>query len=699
MKIVEYLRNARTPRSWTPYLILSYGLFLTIISSYHVAFTSSYNQQLRFHNRVALIEDQISDRMDTNISLLLGARGYFDATPEPTAASFAEYVESVNIEERFNGVQGIGYVPLVRFSEKTNFEADIRRLNNQPFSIYPNSPKDFYFPILYLEPQNTRNREAIGYDMFSEETRREAMSRARDTGLPAASKKVQLVQEIDENKQAGFLIYVPVYSTAQIPTTVSARQTALRGFVYSPYRVNDLITNIVDKRLLSEVEFSIHAGDTQQPDQQIFSSLSDHGSPKFEATRNLEIAGLPWQITFHSSDSFEQNSELDIAEFIFVVGTLTSFLLFALSNAQYRARSAVEQSAIQLLQSEHALQETNQRMVNILESITDGFITLNENWKFTYVNKEGAVILGHPPKKLLGKNIWEVFPTLRNNAIGELLKKAQQEKKPSGIESFFEPLSVWLSVRVYPSKLGLSVYFHDVTKRKELERQKDEFIGIASHELKTPVTSIKAYNQVLQKRFERTGNTQAVQLLEKMDKQIDKLSVLINDLLDVTKIEAGKLKLNPEHFVYQELVAEVVEEMQRTTDKQNLVLNIDTDASITADRYRIGQVLVNLLSNAIKYSPLSDTIIISVSEEDDQLLTTVQDFGVGISLDKLDKIFERFYRVGGDKQETYPGLGLGLYISAEIIRRHHGTIWVESTKGDGSLFHFTLPIHPEKPIK
>lgn len=232
----------------------------------------------------------------------------------------------------------------------------------------------------------------------------------------------------------------------------------------------------------------------------------------------------------------------------------------------------------------------------------------------------------------------------------------------------------------------------DITERKRLELQKDEFIGVASHELKTPVTSIKAYTQILLKRFGQKKDLSSLQLLSKMDSQVNRLTTLIHDLLDVTKIESGHLPLNKQEFNYDELVQEIVDEMQDVSAKHQIVIEGKTGQIVYADRDRVGQVLVNLISNAVKYSPGADKVIIRNSNGGSFVKTGVQDFGIGIPADKTDKVFQRFFRVGGAKNNTYPGLGLGLYITSEIIKRLNGKIWVESEIENGSTFYFQLPV-------
>lgn len=232
----------------------------------------------------------------------------------------------------------------------------------------------------------------------------------------------------------------------------------------------------------------------------------------------------------------------------------------------------------------------------------------------------------------------------------------------------------------------------DITAQKILERQKDDFISIASHELKTPVTSLKAYTQVLQLLLKKNKTQDFGKHLSKMDGQLDKLTDLIGDLLDVTKIESGRLQFNLSTFDFDTLVDEARDTLQLTTDKHTLIVDGKSNTKIYGDKERIGQVITNLITNAIKYSPHSDKVIITPSKENETVKLCVQDFGVGIPKSKQDKVFERFFRVSGPNTQTFPGLGLGLYISSEIIKRLGGRIWVEESSKKGTLFCFVIPI-------
>lgn len=222
---------------------------------------------------------------------------------------------------------------------------------------------------------------------------------------------------------------------------------------------------------------------------------------------------------------------------------------------------------------------------------------------------------------------------------------------------------------------------------------RDDFISVASHELKTPVTSVKMFAQVLKKHSEQIGDKQAVRHLSKMDQQIDKLTELIYDLLNVSKIQAGRMEFRESIFNFDEVITDVVDILQETETKHKIVVEGKTGKKVKGDKERIGQVLNNLISNAIKYSPKSDKVVVTLKATKKNVTVAVQDFGIGMSKVHLDKIFERFYRIYDTTDKTFPGLGIGLYIASEIVKRHGGKLWVESDLGKGSTFYFSLPIN------
>ncbi len=227
------------------------------------------------------------------------------------------------------------------------------------------------------------------------------------------------------------------------------------------------------------------------------------------------------------------------------------------------------------------------------------------------------------------------------------------------------------------------------------ENQKDEFISIASHEMKTPLTTAKAYLQMLELALNK-NDVDAILYAKKASEAVDRLNDLIGELLDVSKIRLGKLDFKITTFNFNDLIDSSVENMQLTSIQHSIVKTGTVSSEITGDQYRLQQVLINLLSNAIKYSPGEKKVYLTISQEKEQIKVSVKDTGIGIAQKSLDQIFDKYHRIE-EHAVHFQGLGIGLFISKEIIQRHHGEIWAESEEGMGSTFYFTLPLGDTKP--
>lgn len=232
---------------------------------------------------------------------------------------------------------------------------------------------------------------------------------------------------------------------------------------------------------------------------------------------------------------------------------------------------------------------------------------------------------------------------------------------------------------------------------KELEKRRTEFISVVVHELKTPLTSLKGYAQLLHKKIVKAGDEQSIYMTERITSQVDKLTSLINDLLDSTRITNGQLSLHQDLFQFDELVKEIVSELQLTAGSQMICCEGESRQTVWGDRMRVGQVITNLLSNAIKYAAKTERILVRTTVADGIITFCVQDFGPGIPKELQEKVFNPFFRIEKAGYSSAPGLGLGLHIATEIIRQHKGSLWVESEEGKGATFFFTLPIYHKRP--
>ena len=393
----------------------------------------------------------------------------------------------------------------------------------------------------------------------------------------------------------------------------------------------------------------------------------------------------------------------------------TDFSYTALRNSDNEITDILI-SAIDVTESfifKKQLLESEQNFRNIIEQSPVAMCVLRgPEFTVEIANERMYEVWGKKEIEVLHKPLFTGLPEVEDQGIKDLLEKVYTTGEKFTASEYSIKLSrggkletiyvdfVYQALKENDGNIsGIVVVAIDVTDqinaRREsefLQQQKDDFIGIASHELKTPVTIIKAYSQMLGKILSEKGNLYESGMANKMDEQTNRLNSLIVDLLDTTKINSGKLQFNDVDFDFNELLKGILDDMKYTTQTHSIVKELDDSCMVHADKERIGQVIDNFITNAIKYSPKADQIVVRTELKKDEVHLSVQDFGIGISAEKKDKVFEQFYRVtGSGKPNTYPGMGLGLFIAAEIIKRENGKIWVESEEGKGSSFCFSLP--------
>jgi PAS domain S-box-containing protein len=350
--------------------------------------------------------------------------------------------------------------------------------------------------------------------------------------------------------------------------------------------------------------------------------------------------------------------------------------------------------------TEEALRQSQERTSVLMNSNIIG-ITINEGEQIVDANDTFLRMTGYTREDLR-----EGRMNVMNMTPPEYLARIQQARQELVTQQLVTPYEkeyVCKDGSRLPVVVGRVVLKHhpfqgigfalDNSARKELEQRKDDFISMASHELKTPLTSLKLQTQLLAKQLAKQGISDAAPALSRMEVQGKQLERLIGELLDVSKIQAGRLEYVQEPVDLEALLHEVAETMQQISTTHAVVVRGAAPCTLIGDQGRLEQIFINLISNAIKYSPDAETVEIDLSTSEDAVTVRVRDHGLGIPREQRDKIFERFYRATGPKQKAIPGLGMGLYIVAEIVKRHGGTITVDSEVGKGSTFTVTLPLN------
>lgn len=349
------------------------------------------------------------------------------------------------------------------------------------------------------------------------------------------------------------------------------------------------------------------------------------------------------------------------------------------------------------------IRESEEYLASIYQTVRESLIVLDPGFRVLSVNehflKTFKVSIGETTGKglyELGNGQWNI-PMLK-----ELLEDILPTNNP--VENFEvehdfphigKKLMLLNAHRIELEgkfKDRILIAIEDITDRRDIERRKDDFLSIASHELKTPLTTIKGYVQMMDKFMPEDASDKFKSIINKTGTYVDRLNNLITELLDVSRIQTGNIELHKEPFDFDKMVYETVEGMQAANKDHRIIIKGKATNKYTGDESHLIQVMNNLLSNAVKYSPDSREIQVYLSLVSNYLKVSVTDYGMGISIEDQKRIFERFYRAG-DIQQHFPGMGIGLYVCDQIIKNHGGTLWVESEKGKGSTFSLTLPLN------
>lgn len=346
--------------------------------------------------------------------------------------------------------------------------------------------------------------------------------------------------------------------------------------------------------------------------------------------------------------------------------------------------------------------ENGSRLRMAAEAAAFGTWELNlKNHDFVY-SPRVAEIFGHPADATL--SLVDIRSQVNNDDMQNIVLKAFYESLETG-KYLYEVRIYWPDGSLHWIKTqGVVIYdddrqpeailgaMLDITESKRDEIRKNDFIAMASHELKTPLTSIKAYLQLLSKKTEPLKDAFISNTLARANSQVNRMTALIHGFLDISRLEPGKLKLQTQLFDICRLAEETVSEFKLVNSQRVIDINCTTPLIINADREKIGQVINNFISNAIKYSGRDTPIKVAARSGEGHIRVTVTDTGIGVKRKDQEKIFQRFYRAENQKTKNISGFGIGLYLSSEIIQRHKGTIGVESEEGRGSTFYFTLPV-------
>ena len=566
--------------------ILVAGLVITLISVLFIRKNIEMTATQNFNNSCKEVRTRIQYRLEEHAQLLRSGEALFAVSDTVTREMWKEFYLRTKSSEYLPGIEGFGYSRIVPREKLIQHIRHIRQNGFPKYDIYPAGEREIYTSIIYLEPFAGRNLNAFGYDMYSEPVRRKAMEIARDSLTAMLSGKVELVQEANEtNKQPGVLMYIPVFHAGMTIETVEQRRAAIKGWVYSPYRMKDLMIGIrssVDLSLDNPLRLQIYddniiSEETELYDSEVVDSVHVT-NPNMHLELPVAFRNKKWSLVFTGRK--EELSVFNAQQlWVWLTGFFITLLLFILSTLQIR---------------------TN----------------------------------------------------IRNRQIEHLNKQLES-----------------------------------------LNADKDRFIAILSHDLKSPFTSILGFLELLSTGIRKYSLDQIESHVHVINDAARSTYNLLEDLLMWTRAHSGKIPFKPQMIPFREIYDNAFEILFPLAESKNITVGYSApdDLQIIADMDMIKAIMRNLISNAVKFTDMGGSIKITASKDDEGVTVSVADTGVGINPGYQETIFDisKIFSTAGTKGEQ--GSGLGLVLCREFVETHGGRIWFTSEPFRGSDFRFFLP--------
>ncbi|TVO71947.1 CHASE domain-containing sensor histidine kinase [Sedimenticola selenatireducens] len=703
--------SIRRQQNWVLWLILLSGVTLTVIAFRFSISWENRSQQLIFQHRVDGIVATLNKELAINIEVLLSLNSLFQSSQHVDRGEFEIYTKSKLA--RFDTIQALEWVPRVSDDERMGHEQQARNEGLENYVITQGSragtmvaadKRAEYYPVYYVEPLSG-NEIVIGFDLASNSSRKAVMQEAAARGEVRATTGIQLLQG-----DLGIMIAVPLFSQDE------ARQ--LLGFNLGVYRIARIVSKVFELSYIDPAEFHMKIWDSSTVSGSPALLYSNADESQESATRtytaSLAVAGRTWRIELTPTDQFIAEGGMAGPWVILVAGLLLSLLLTqyvrVLRYREAKVRYLVEQRTQELALSERT---TN----TIVDSAVTAVITIDKHGSVRRFNPAAEKIFGYASDEVVGNNVKMLMPEPYQSEHDRYLQNYQQTgdakiigipREVSGLRKDGAVFPMLLSVgeaRVESDPIYVGTVL-DITLQKEAEhalihaknlaersnRQKSEFLNMMSHELRTPLTVILGYLPLLKKAEALPPSETVAAIAADMDASGQHLLALINDLLDLSKIEAGSMRLHREMISAREVTDSVMSKLAPAAEKKGLELvNRTVDELMYADPLRLQQILINLIGNAIKFTQ-HGTIQVEAELIAGFVQMTVADTGSGIAAEDLPVIFDKFSQIDSSSTRSLGGSGLGLAITRQLVQLHGGEISVTSQLGKGSQFIFTIPV-------
>jgi PAS domain S-box-containing protein len=680
----------------------------------------------RFDEEAGRIAAALSERMQVYEDVLHGAAGLFAASSSVEREEWRAYLQSVSIEKRFPGIDGVGFEAYVPRAELQKF-LDTTRADRTPgFSVKEPGATNDLLIIKYIEPEE-RHRAMVGSDMGVDPEPRAVAERARDTGLAALSGMITMQVE-GRGRQAGCLMVLPVYRHGLPTDTKVERQAAIEGWVFARFIAAQLMQEVMGGNH-PWLHLRILDADASGSDNLVFDE-----DPKLTASRPQEKAwllmtipaefgGRAWTLSFATKPSFEADRRRGASLGVGAAAGLISLLLFgiawSLSHTRERALAMAADMTRTLRETNDWLEHERFLLRTLMDNVPEHIYFKDRQSRFLRNNQAHLRSFGLAwPEEAIGKSDSDFFSEeharqaledeQRVMASGKSITKEEKETWPDGSVTW--ALTTKMPLRDESGQIvGTFGISRNITDRKlaeeamrlgkeaaeEASRTKSQFLASMSHELRTPLNSVIGFANILLKNKAGTLGPAELNFLDRIQANGKHLLTLINEILDLSKIEARKVELNIGPVALDLLVRETVAQQESLVRDKPVQLLEDLPAKVApilSDAEKLRQVLINLIGNALKFTEQGSVTVRVVTDPADHHPTCLEviDTGIGIPQEKLGVIFEAFQQAEAGTARKYEGTGLGLTISQALCQLMGYRIDVSSQPGRGSTFSVRL---------
>ena len=718
--------TGRRPRVRRGYVLAVLTLIVSLLVVWHYAGIAGERErkvlQAEFTSSSEAIVAQLRQRLLHYELALRGGVSLYWSVARPTRRQWRDYVGGLDIEGQFAGMRGLGYVPYLRRSDLEALQLAMRDEGLGLFQIRPQGAREIYGPILLLEPQTPPNLEAIGFDMFSEAHRHQAMAAARDTGDVRLTAPVDLLQDAGQ-RHDGLLMFAPVYANGIQPANVQARRTAISGWVYAPFNARSFVDSALEPYRAGQLIRIVDTGRDPGAERLLHEDPGYAGQADAGLGHSalLEIYGRQWRIDFRPRATAAHAQELSDRDAVLAAGTALSLLLFAVVLALAHTESRAERLAETMSES---YRRSEQRLRNAMLHSGTGIALLDAEGRIVEANPALSRILGAPSGSLPGTRFSAQFldPEVDAALEGSPIAPATLQLRRSDGDIRL----VQVVVSPVPGDVGSDVtglaQVEDATDRLRAERavrmlnrtlearveqrtheltlanrELESFAYSVSHDLRAPLRTVEGFSRLLGERFGASMGPEALDYLSRVRNAANRMDALIDALLKLSRIARDPLR--QAEVDLSRLAEEVLAELRQAEPAREVEASIAPGLVAGGDPALLRNLLQNLLGNAWKFTAGRRPARIRFERDPDadasdgMAAFVVADNGAGFEAAYASKLFRPFQRLHG--ADEYEGHGIGLATVRRIVERHGGSIRAEGGVDQGATFRFVLPARPQ----